>query len=161
MQKTFTIRSRDIISRVTAFLEAQPLEPTLEVVIKEQQQDRSLAQNGLLWTWQTIIADEWGWTKDEVHEHFKKRFLVRIYERDNNDYAAMIQAVRKVYTNGMKTEAKVMEKEIVRLTSTTTADVKQFTEYLNDIEKEMASKGVSLPHPADRYYQAMGIKPNG
>ena len=42
-------------------------------------------------------------------------------------------------------------------TSTTDADVVQFTEYLKDIEKEMISKGFPLPHPED-YQRAMGIK---
>lgn len=159
MRKTFTIIDRGIISRVTAFLEAQPLEPLLEVVVKNHQQDRSLAQNTLLWRWQTFIANEWGWTKDDVHEHFKKNFLARIYERDEPGYAAMIQAVRKVYHQGFKEDAKAMHKQIVRMTSTTSATVRQFTEYLKDIERDMIGKGISLPHKEDSEYdRAMGTK---
>jgi hypothetical protein len=111
-----------------------------------------------MWLWITIIANEQGETKDDVHEYLKKSHLVKIYERDEPDFAAMIQAVRKVYTEGHKVEAKAMEKQIVKMTSTTGATTKQFTEYLKDIEKDMVGKGIILPHPEDRYYSAMGIK---
>lgn len=157
--KTFVIRSRDVIARLSAYLEAQPLKPLLEITVKLHQKDRSFVHNSLMWLWITFIAEEWGWTKNDVHKHFKKEHLVKIYERDEEGYAAMLQSIRAVYTSGMKQEAKAMEKEIIRMTSTTTATVKQFTEYLNDIEKDMISKGISLPHPND-YWRAMGIKPN-
>ena len=158
MKKTFTIRSNDVISRLVAFLNAQPKEPLLEVTVKDYKQDRSVAQNSLMWLWITIVADEWGWLKEDVHIYFKRRLLVPIYERDNEGYATMIHAVRRVHTHGFKEEAKTMSDQIVRLTSTTNADVKQFTEYLNEIERDMQSKGIPLPHPDDRYYSAMGIK---
>jgi hypothetical protein len=113
----------------------------------------------MLWLWITVVANEWeGWEKNDVHEYFKKTHLVPIYERDEPGFASMINAVRKVYTDGHRVEAKAMEKQIVKMTSTTGATVKQFTEYLKDIEKDMISKGIPLPHPEDRYYSAMGIK---
>ena len=157
MKKTFVLRSKDVVKRVEAFLKAQPEEPILEVVIKEFQQDRTLAQNSLMWIWITLVSQEWGWTKNEVHKHFKRCMLVPIYERDDKGYAAMIQAVRKVHQEGFKKEAKEMSGEIVKLTSTTKAKVKQFTEYLKEIEREMIGKGIVLPHPED-YRIAMGIK---
>lgn len=157
MKKIFVIRSREVIARLSAFLEAQPPEPLLEIVVKLHHKDRTLAQNSLMWIWITIIADEWGWTKNEVHDHFKKGHLVKIYERDDEGYAAMIQAVRIVHNKGMKQEAKAMAKTIINMTSTTSATIKQFAEYLSDIEKDMISKGISLPQPED-YGPAMGIK---
>ncbi len=156
--RTFTLRTRDVISRITAYLEAQPLEPLLEVTVKLHQRDRSLLQNSLYWVWVGDIADEWGWTKNDVHRNFIKNHLVKIYERDDEGYAGMLEAVRKVHRMGMIEEAKVQADYILKNTSTTSATVKQFTEYLNDIEKDMISKGISLPHPEDRYNQAMGIK---
>jgi|GEM_PF-783692 len=156
--KTYIIRSDDQISRLNTFLTAQPSEPVLEVIVQDHKQDRSVLQNSLYWLWNGIISDELGWTKEEVHEDLKRRLLVPIYTRDDLEYSAMIQAVRKVHTKGFKDEAKAMSKQIVKLTSTTTAKVKQFTEYLKDIENDMISKGIVLPHPEDRYYQAMEIK---
>ena len=157
-KRTFVIRSEDIIARVNTFLTAQPKSPLIEVVVRNYKKDRSLMQNALLWLWQTVISEELGWSKEEVHYDMKKRLLVPIYERDDLGYAGMIQAVRRVYAGGSRDDANAMFKQIVKLTSTTDANVKQFTEYLNDIERDMMSKGISLPHPEDRYYDAMGIK---
>lgn len=157
LKKTFVIRSPDEIKRVTAYLEAQPLDPLLEVEVKLHKKDRSLAQNSLYWQWITLISNEWGWTKDDTHDHFKGKHLVKIYERDEEGYASMIQTLRLVYTKGMKQKAQALFKEIARMTSTTSATTKQFTEYLGDIEKEMIGKGFPLPHPDD-YNRAMGVK---
>lgn len=157
-RRTFIIRSKDVINHLVAFLDVQPNEPVLEVAIYEHKKDRGRLQNSLYWVWITIIANELGLTKEDVHEDLKKRLLVPIYERDEPGFSEMIQAVRKVYTMGHKTEAKTMGKQIVKLTSTTGASAKQFTEYLNEIERDMIGKGIVLPHPKDRYYSAMGIR---
>jgi hypothetical protein len=159
-RKTFTIRSNDVISRLTAFLLEQPKEPLLEVIVQEYKKDRSAVQNSLMWYWFTIISNGWGWSKDEVHDYYKRRFLVRIYERDDIGYALMINSVRKVYSQGFKKDAHAMMKHIVKLTSTTNAKVKQFMEYLKDIERDAASKGIMLPRPEDRYYAATGERQN-
>ena len=156
VKKTFVIRSVDVILRLTEFLKAQSKEPLLEVVVKKHHHDRSIIQNSLYWLWNTVIAEELGMLKEEVHEDLKRRMLVPIYERDDEGYAAMIHAVRKVHTQGFKEDAKALFDQIVKLTSTTNAKVKQFTEYLNEIERDMIGKGIVLPHPEDRYYTAMG-----
>lgn len=157
MKKTFVIRDRDIIARVTSYLEAQPPEPLLEVVVKLHHKDRSIEQQSLMWVWITIISNEWGWTKDEVHEYFKKKHLVKIYERDEEGYAAMLESVRNVIRSGDKKAGKIMADYVFDNTSTTAATIKQFAEYLNDIEKEMIGRGFSLPHPSD-YNSTMGIR---
>lgn len=157
MKKTFVIRDRDVIARLVSYLEAQPLEPLLEISVTVHHKDRSVLQNKLYWVWVTIIADEWGWTKNDTHIYFIKRHLVKIYERDEEGYAAMLEAVRNVIRSGDKKAGKIMADYIFKNTSTTAANVKQFTEYLNDIEKEMIGRGFALPHPLD-YYSAMGTK---
>lgn len=157
MKKTFVLRNRDVIARVSSYLEAQPLEPLLEVAVKLHHKDRSVLQNSLYWVWITIVADEWGWTKNDVHKYFIKMHLVKIYERDEEGYASMLESVRKVYKAGAKEVAKIQAAYVLDSTSTTGATVKQFTEYLKDIEKEMISKGFSLPHPED-YNFTMGIR---
>lgn len=158
MKKTFVIRSLDVISRVAAYLEAQPLEPVLEVSITLHHKDRSLLQNKLYWIWITVVSDEWGWEKNDVHSYFIKRHLVKIYERDDEGYGTMLEAVRNVHRAGDKKTAQLMAVFVLSKTSTTHANIKQFTEYLKDIEKDMISKGISLPHPSDQYYSAMGVR---
>lgn len=156
--RTFIIHSESEIKHLVAFLEAQPEKPLIEVVVSEHKKDRTTAQNRLYQLWLTIIADELGETKEDEHYDLRRRILLPIYERDDSGYAEMLNSVRKVHRLGGKAEAKIQADFIIKHTSTTAATVKQFTEYLKEIERDMVSKGISLPHPEDRYYQAMGIK---
>jgi hypothetical protein len=159
-KRTFIIRSENEISRLSTFLKSQPKEPVLEVIVQDHKKDRTAQQNSLYRLWNSIISDELGWSKEEVEENFKRRFLVPIYERDDIGYAEMIQSVRRVYSQGLKDDANAMFEHIVKLTSTANAKVKQFMEYLKDIERDMADKGIILPHPEDRYIDAVGGKKN-
>jgi hypothetical protein len=157
-RRIYTIRSETVIDNLTAFLKSQPEKPLLEVIVQEKKKDRTAEQNGLLWFWITIIAKERGSTKEDVHDDLKERLLVPIYERDEPGFAEMMVSIRKVYTQGFKQDALKMHKHIVKLTSTTSADTKQFAEYLREIEKDQAEKGLILPRKEDQYNYAMGIK---
>jgi hypothetical protein len=157
-KRIFIIRSNGPKNEaVNAILELE-YDPLHEVIIQEYKKDRSLSQNALYWVWCTHISKITGETKDEVHERLKGAHLVKIYERDNPDYAKIIQTVREIWKSGNKKDAEFLHKEIVRLTSTTDANVAQFTEYLNDIENAERDNNIILPHPEDHYYTAMGIK---
>lgn len=142
-------RAVEIVSRLN-------LDKPQEVEIREWKKNRSVAQNSLLWKWLTVIAAEFGESKDEVHERYKEKLLVPILRRDDSDFAAMIGSVNAVHASGMKAEAMALKKEIVRLTSTTQMNVHQFTEYLNDIELDARNLGIILPHPEDLYNDALG-----
>ncbi len=144
-------RAVEIVSRLN-------LDKPQEVEIREWKKNRSVAQNSLLWKWLTVIAAELGESKDEVHERYKEKLLVPILRRDDPDFAAMIGSVNAVHASGMKAEAMALKKEIVRLTSTTQMNVRQFTEYLNDIELDARNLGIILPHQEDLYNDAMGRK---
>jgi hypothetical protein len=157
-QKTFILRDKTVLESLIIFLRSQAETPLLEVVVKEHQKDRSLLQNSLYWRWVTVIANELGLTKEDCHDDLKKRILCRIFERDDPGYNSMIRSIRKLYTKGFKQEAAVMHKQIVKLTSTTSATVKQFAEYLTEIERDMIGKGIYLPHKEDQYYDALMIK---
>jgi hypothetical protein len=156
--KRFVLRSTEVVQAARNFLASLPLEPIQELIVRDAKKDRTAAQNSLYWHWLTIIASELGSTKEDQHTYYKKHILVHIYERDDADYAEMIESVRRVHRQGNIKDAKHLADMIVRLTSTTDASVKQFTEYLNELEKDAFEKGITLPHPEDRYYEAMGIK---
>lgn len=129
------------------------------VTITDHKDIRSGAQNSLYWVWVTRLAGEWGMTKDEVHKMLKGKFLVRIYERDDPEgFGMSVQALRKLWKAGFKEDAQHLMDQIVDLTSTTSASVEQFTEYLDDIDKDALSKGVYLDRPEDTYREAMGLK---
>lgn len=147
--RTFKIESKNDIQLVTDFLHAQPEKPVLEVFIKKYQPDITAKQRAYYWTILTTLCDEMGILKNEAHELYKERFLVKIFERDDPGYAEMISAIRKVHTQGFKQDAKAMYKQIVRLTSITSATVKQMREYITDIFRDGTSQGIALPHPDD------------
>ena len=148
-QKIINI-SEEHRKRAMTILQSLPLEPHHEVIVREHKRDRSAEQNALYWQWLTIIGNELGEQKEEVAERYKDLYLVQLYERDNPEYAEMIQSLRAIYKQGMKAEAVALRKKIVSLTSTTTATVAQFGEYLESIERHAASLAIRLPLPEDQ-----------
>ena len=156
MPHTITLQSQEEKTRASNLILSLPDTPVYEVVIRKHKKDRSLAQNAVLWLWYTVIAGELGYTKDDMHLIYKKKYLVPIFERDDPEYAKMIESVRTVWKAGLKKDAHSLKDQIVKLTSTTDANTKQFTEYLDDIEKDAIGQGIILPQPENQYKQAMG-----
>jgi len=101
----------------------------LRVVIDQKQDDRSTAQNRLYWMWLGQIERKNGTDKDELHYEFKKKFLIYIYRRDDQDFAEMCHAIAKV-KQSEPDEYETIGKQVIRLCSTTKLSVKQMTEYL-------------------------------
>ncbi|KKU86976.1 MAG: hypothetical protein UY18_C0050G0004 [Microgenomates group bacterium GW2011_GWF2_47_9] len=157
-QKTIVLKSPEALQSAIDHLIMLPTDQVYEVVIRVHERNRSGAQNSLLWVFYTAIGNQLGETKDAIHLRYKRQFLVPIYTRDDPGYAAMIEAVRKVHLMGHKEDAKALGDEIVRLTSTTTATVKQFAEYLTDIEHDAIDKQLRLPAKDEVYNLAMGVK---
>lgn len=136
-------------SHAIELLRAIPLDIVHTVEIRQYKKDRSASQNSMYWQWLTIIGNELGESKETLHERYKDDFLVQIYERDNPEYAEMIQSLRGVWKAEMKNEAVALRKQIVALTSTTTATTVQMSEYMTSIERKVAELGIMLPHPED------------
>mgnify|MGYP000079565175 CR=1 FL=1 len=111
---------------------------TLKVAANEAENDRSLAQNRLLWLWHNEsckhIKDHWGvvCSPEALHEELIERLGYFKLER------------------GVKRMVKVREK-------TSKMGVKRFTQLLNDYEHYALDVWkLQLPHPADMYHMAMG-----
>lgn len=149
MKQVFVITSDAIAERVIDAINKLDRSIPYEVTIKEYKRNRSLEQSALYWQWLTIIGNHLGESKEDIHERYKDVFLVNIYERDNPDYAEMIQSLREVWRAGMKDEAVSLRKRIVALTSTTTATTRQLSEYMDNIERDAATLSIRLPHPED------------
>ena len=158
MKQTLIFRSETVRANAIQAIDNIPLEPLHQMIISEYSPNRRVAQNSLYWLLVTVLAAEQGHTKNSVHPEGKKDFLVPIYERDDLEFANMVETIRDVYRAGLKDESKHLFNEIARLTSTTKANVKQFTEFLNDIDHYAIDKDIKLPTPDDKYYLAMGIK---
>lgn len=147
MTQKIVINSEEVRNRALTIIKGLPLSPVVEVIIREYKKDRSLEQNALYWKWLTIIGADLGESKEDLHERYKGKFLVHIFERDDPDYAEMVHTLRNLYEQGFKTESVYLHKKIVSLTSTTAATVKQMSEYMDNIEHNAADMGISLPLP--------------
>lgn len=121
----------------------------LRVVIDQKQDDRSTAQNRLYWMWLGQIERKNGTDKDELHYEFKKKFLIYIYRRDDQQFAEMCHAIAKV-KQSEPDEYETIGKQVIRLCSTTKLSVKQMTEYLGYVHDFAVTQlGVHLTVPDD------------
>ena len=80
----------------------------IEIRIKVRANNRTTEQNSLYWKWINIMSEEIGFTKEEMHELIKYKFLKRT----------------SINNNGV---------EEVKLKSTTSLTVKEFTKLMDDV----------------------------
>ncbi len=114
--------TRDIVIKA---IYALNLTKCFIVEIKLFRNTRSNRQNALYWEWLTIIGNELGYFKDEIHDEVREKFLpVEEYE--------ILGVMKK------------------RLTSTAKLDVLEMSNYMRQIEIFFASEyGIVLPVPLD------------
>lgn len=149
-----TIRNHADIAPVTNYLNLNHAKAALEskplvVTIEQQDQDRSKAQNRLYWKFLSQWSKHQGSDKDSEHLYFKKKFLARIYDRDDvGQYRSTFAAVRKLKEEQHSVYQQVAD-GLNELISTTGASIAQFTEYLNDIHAFCLKQGCYLETPDD------------
>tara|TARA_R110002051_G_scaffold280089_2_gene341662 strand:+ start:2886 stop:3269 length:384 start_codon:yes stop_codon:yes gene_type:complete len=80
----------------------------VEIRIRERSNSRSKEQNSLYWQWINILSNEIGFTKMEMHELIKYKFLKRNIVNDDGGEEIIIK-------------------------STTTLTVKEFNQLMNDL----------------------------
>ena len=115
----------------------------LTVEIYGEKEKRSREQNKLYWKWLEIISKETGDTKEDLHERFKRTFLLPILCREDAEFEQAINAIKKSRAE-LGDEYEIIARQIVGLCSTTQLTVSQFTEYLTQIERWAAEQGYVL-----------------
>jgi len=123
-----------------------------EVIIRESSGNRSLAQNALYWKWMGIAGQDMGWEPDELHDEMRVLFLSKIFEENPERHPALIETLgnlRIVARSDRALGVTLHRQYILGAVSTTDASVKEFTAYLNRIDKHCAENGIVLPLPAD------------
>jgi hypothetical protein len=94
----------------------------------EKNANRSISQNNLMWLWLTCIEHETGQDRTELHEIFKKKWLLP----------------KEIENFGVKVE----------IYTTTDLDTIQFKQYLDKIQIfSSAELGITLPDPESQYWQ--------
>jgi len=84
---------------------------------------RTLSQNALYWQWLTIIGNELGYEKNELHEVFLDMFAPVMTFRD---------------INGKPKQRKMRSSEM---------STKEMSEYMNHIDQFAAEQSIILPQP--------------
>ena len=120
-------------SMIQAHFKEYPDADKAIIEIKDDKDSRSVKQNRLYWEWVSVIGSELGYTKDETHVILRDKFL---------GY----------------TETTTKLSVIKELRSTTKLKVKEFKDYLEQIDILMSEYGIILPRPEDLYLESMGIK---
>tara|TARA_R110000737_G_scaffold201430_1_gene220806 strand:- start:1638 stop:2060 length:423 start_codon:yes stop_codon:yes gene_type:complete len=138
-QRRLIIQSAEQIALVGAILGGVDLDGSVEVVIRPYKKNRSFEQNRLYWKWIGIIADEIGDTQIAMHEIFKRKFLVPILAIEAPFYNLLM-----VVANGGTEDDR---KELSRLISTSRLPIREFSLYLDQIDKHAASLSIALPQP--------------
>ena len=138
------IKTEELRNRALTVIHGLSLDPVQQVEIKPYKRNRSLEQNRYYWKIVTIMAAELGNTKDELHHDMKRRFLTRIFVRDDPGYADMASAIQSVKKDDPGLAGEIGHK-VIDLTSTTQANVSQMSEYLDDVKHLAAELGIRLP----------------
>ena len=160
----FKINSPESKAYAISLLMDCAIDEGLAMQLNKVSEDRTAAQNSLMWQiftdmQNTGINEHSGSTKSEWYSRMKREFLVNIYERDDpNGYGVMMASLRDIYRGGDKENSEIVHKHIVNETSTRSATVAQFAEFLGDIMRWCNARGISYRMPGDSYDLAMGIK---
>lgn len=132
MAKQVTVVKRE--GRVTCDTDLDFLFSTLKngtytLTIKRASEKRTIAQNDLMWMWFACIERETGTPKDDIYEHYKKKFLMKVI--------TIGETIEKVYG------------------STSKLNTQQMTEFLNKVKVDALTElGIQLPLPEDKYFDA-------
>ena len=151
---------RDVIEAVKLIRS----DPVMAVTISEYVLTRSGAQNKLYWAWltdceRTLSNEHMGNTKHEWHKRFKREILLNIYIRDNVDgMAETMGSLYEVKINCGVDVYRNIKDFVIDKISTTDANVKQFTEYLTDIQRFCAWAGIGLRTDSPEFKRAFGLK---
>lgn len=153
----FTIKEHSDIGKTINYLHNNYTQANFEnkplvVEIKPESKDRSKAQNRLYWKWLHEIHRKTGNDEDQLHFEFKKKFLIGILKRDDDEYAAMCLAISALKQSESE-QYRAIADGVIRETSTTRMNTSQFTNYLQLIEAfALKEFGMVLPVPDDLKY---------
>lgn len=126
-KQSVIIRDEETRKRVIQILSSVGLDKPVKVEWGTYSKARSLNQNALMWKWinevADIIADDTGYTPNEMHEYFKHEFLTP----------------RVIDVNGT----------VIEIYSTTKLTTQEMSEYMGKIQAWAAQQGYYLPSPED------------
>ena len=128
------IRNESDKDRAMRYINTLNMDKPWRMECKPYKKNRSLSQNKLYFMWMKVIGDSIGYTSEEMHAIMADKFLTTEFVEYGGD-------------------------KIKRDKSTSKLNTKEFTEYLEKIDRWAASEmGIVLPSPGELIWDAMGIK---
>lgn len=118
----------------------------VSVAIGKHERNLSAEQRNLYWMWVNLLAADFGYTKDEMHEELKRQFLYRIFSADEDHHPGFAKLLEIVVRDGDKAAAIAL----LRMASITQATVKNMSDYLTEVLNHANDNGVVLPLPSMR-----------
>ena len=111
------------------------------IEIKEDTLTRSGKQNKLYWMWLGVVESETGQPQKDYFED-------NTWHRGLHTQFKITHLPKEFYDDGA-----------IKIPESKNLTTKEFSVYLEKVDREMAKWGLMLPHPIDLWYPAMGIQP--
>jgi hypothetical protein len=123
----FIIKNNQVLENCINAIREIKIEDNMAVEIKPYVSKRSVDANALYWMWIAVVAEYTGYTKDEMHDVMRARYL----------------PIKSREIDGII---------LTELTSTTTLNTKQFSDYMREIEVFAVENDIKLPYPEELIY---------
>ena len=146
----FKIEKPEHIKKAAVILAGIDLSSPWMLDLRPYKRNRSVEQNALYRKWVRIMAAELGFEEEDLHEEFKKRYVIPILERDDPDFAENINLLRELFMEGKKAESEKLAAYMRRLVSTTNLNTKQFSEMMDQVNAYAMNVGIVLPQPEEK-----------
>ena len=135
---------------------SQPLDGTVQVVIKEYRRKRSNSQNRLMWMW----CDEWAKHEHETdvelqHHRLKWRYGRSIFIVKQPELVDMVAAIDAIHGSP---EYGILSLAVAANMRSSKLLVGEMNDYLTKLETEARQRGIELTVTGDRYNVAMNRK---
>lgn len=153
-KQKLTVPIRSETGRLQAIQAVRDAEIPINMTLETEQETRRLKQNRLAFKWYSELGNQTGEGKEYWRCFCKLHHGVPILREDpevNAKFAAVLDP--------LPYEAQLDAMEFIDVTSL--MSVKQFSEYLNEVDMSVSLAGVKLTHPDDLYWDALmkGQKP--
>lgn len=127
MKTEFIIKNQTVLANCIEHLTALNPDKVWSVTIKKHSKKRSNNANNLYWKWASIIAQDLGYSEDNLHEAFKRNFI----------------GEERVYDPVGKFSMLVTK-------SSKDLNTEDFSKFMNKVEAFAMSENIRLPQPG--YY---------
>jgi hypothetical protein len=111
---------------------------------------RTAEQLATYWMIITEVGNQIGFTKDECDRVYKKRWLSRIFMRDDHEYRLTCDAITGVKKAGMIGEYDRLLNFVIDKTHFGDASIKQGAEYIDLIINDAILGGLNVTVPRDK-----------